>query len=74
MIGAYYSATDKLEVYSTDLQSYPLFVYQLVSHTSMVHMTDRLIFTISNAPDKKSANVNVISSLIASTSDAHCSF
>ena len=68
LVGLYFPSTNKLEVHSADLRSYPLYVYQLVSRTTFTHLTDKLTFAV--VEDENCSLVYVISNWIASTSDS----
>lgn len=69
MIGVYFPNTNKLEVHSADLRSYPFYVYQLYSCITHVHLTEKLTFAISHIGEEKCSRVYVTSNLIASTSE-----
>jgi hypothetical protein len=70
LVGLYFPNTNKLEVHSSDLANYPLFVYQLVSNTTFAHLTDKLTFATSYSEEERCSRVFVISNWIASTTDA----
>ncbi|XP_031571187.1 uncharacterized protein LOC116305433 [Actinia tenebrosa] len=68
-IGAHNQRTDILQVYDTDVEHLPMFIYQLPSGTSQFILTDRLVFCVVHDNQGKTS-LSIISSQLAETSQS----